>query len=109
MRDLPLVDRKRRLRRIMPAIDSRLLYVDHIAERGVALFSAACERDTEGIVGKWAQGRYTSDGVSTSWVKVKNPSYSQMAGRRKVFEARRDRRQRSRADWKAPRLALTVS
>ena len=31
---LPLVERKRRLRRIMPKVDTRLLYLDSIAERG---------------------------------------------------------------------------
>jgi hypothetical protein len=34
----------------MPRIDCRLLYVDHLRERGSALFRAACERDLEGIV-----------------------------------------------------------
>jgi hypothetical protein len=31
---LPLIERKRRLRRIMPKVDTRLLYLDSIAERG---------------------------------------------------------------------------
>ena len=29
-------------------------------------------------------------GGSTSWLKIKNPQYSQMIGRREVFEARPD-------------------
>jgi len=51
-----------------------------------------------------------ADGVSTPWVKVKNRAYSQMLGPRDVFEARQDRPQRSRPDWRAPvlRLALPV-
>jgi len=107
LRNQPLVERKRRLRAIMPRLDSRLLYVDHLRERGSALFQAACQRDLEGIVAKWRNGRYPSDGVSTSWVKIKNPAYSQMTGRRELFEARRDRRQARRRDWHRPELRLT--
>jgi bifunctional non-homologous end joining protein LigD len=46
---------------------------------------------------------------STSWVKVKNPEYSQMQGRREMFEARRDRRQARRRDWHAPELCVTLT
>src|SRR5438552_1314296 len=45
-----------------------------------------------------------TDGVSTSWGKIKNPDYSQMIGRREVFEARRDQRQARRRDWSSPVL-----
>lgn len=37
----------------------------------------------------WQQrprGTYQSDGQGTSWLKIKNPDYSQMAGRRELFE-----------------------
>jgi ATP-dependent DNA ligase len=30
----------------------------------------ACERDLEGIVAKWAQGTYQSNGRGTSWLKI---------------------------------------
>jgi ATP-dependent DNA ligase len=43
LRELPVSDRKRRLRSGMPRIESRLLYADHVAERGTALFCAACK------------------------------------------------------------------
>jgi bifunctional non-homologous end joining protein LigD len=109
LRDRPLIERKRRLRTILPRIDSRLLYVDDLPQRGIALFNAACRRDLEGIVGKWRDGRYETDGVSTSWLKIKNPHYSQMAGRREVFEAKRDRRQSRRHNWCAPVLRLRTS
>jgi bifunctional non-homologous end joining protein LigD len=104
--DRPLLERKRRLRGIMPRVTSRLLYVDHLQSRGVELFREACRRDCEGIVGKWARGRYERDGVSTSWVKVKNPAYSQIVGRRELFEARRDQRQRGRRQGRDPVLRL---
>ena len=60
--------------------------VDDLTERGSDLFRAACARDLEGIVGKWRDGRYETDGVSTSWIKIKNPRYSQAEGREELFE-----------------------
>ncbi|PYR37580.1 MAG: hypothetical protein DMF90_06125 [Acidobacteria bacterium] len=36
---------------------------------------------------KWKHGLY-SDGVTTSWLKIKNPSYSQAVGRGDLFEQR---------------------
>jgi ATP-dependent DNA ligase len=71
----------------MPRIETRLLYLDHIAERGRGLYRAACARDLESIVGKWAEGTYQSHGRCTSWVKVKNPKYSQMVDRHELFAA----------------------
>jgi bifunctional non-homologous end joining protein LigD len=84
---LPLVERKVRLHAIMPRVSSRLLYVDGIAARGPDLYRLACERDLEGIVAKWSRGTYQCDGRGTSWLKIKNPDYSQMDGRRELFEA----------------------
>jgi bifunctional non-homologous end joining protein LigD len=76
----PLIERKRRLKAILLRPGSRLRYVDHVVGRGIDLFREACRRDLEGIVGKWRNGRYETDGASTSWVKIKNPAYSQMVG-----------------------------
>lgn len=39
-----------------------------------------------------AEGTYQTDGRGTSWLKIKNPDYSQMAGRRELFEAQRSPR-----------------
>ena len=89
LREMPLLERKRRLRAIMPKVESRVLYLDHIERRGCDLFRAACARDLEGIIGKYAAGIYQSDGRSTSWVKIKNPEYTQMEGRHEAFETRR--------------------
>jgi len=89
---LPLFQRKRRLRSLVPRVHSRLLYVDAIAERGTDLLRLACRRDLEGIVAKWSHGTYQGDGRGTSWLKIKNPEYSQMDGRRELFEARESRR-----------------
>jgi bifunctional non-homologous end joining protein LigD len=89
VRGLPLTERKRLLRRIVPRDLSPVLYVDHVEGRGVDLFQAVCEADMEGIVAKRASGLYTPD--ETSWVKIKNRSYSQMEGRWEWFEERHTR------------------
>ena len=77
LRDLPLHERKRRLARIMPWVESRLILLEPIERHGRRLFELACERDLEGIVAKWKHGTCQSDGRGTSWFKVKVPSYSQ--------------------------------
>lgn len=100
LRLLPLIERKARLARIMPAVECRVLILDSIAERGCDLFRVACERDLEGIVAKWSRGTYQS-GAGTSWLKIKNPHYSQIVGRAELFE-----RPTSRARGPRPELRL---
>lgn len=99
LRALPLIERKERLRDIMPAIECRVLFLDSIAQRGCDLFRAVCERDLEGIVGKWAHGTYRTDGRATSLLKTKNPEYSQIMDRHELFET----------PWTARRLARRIS
>jgi bifunctional non-homologous end joining protein LigD len=94
LRSLPLVERKRILRRIVPPQPARLLYVDHITERGIDLFRAACANDLEGIVGKLATAPYGTE--PSSWIKVKNPTYSQAVGRWERFEQMRARKAASK-------------
>jgi len=67
---LPLMKRKALLRELVPTASAVVLHVDFILEKGKELFELACGRDLEGVVGKWAEGTYQSDGGSTSWVKV---------------------------------------
>ena len=83
LRGLPLLERKRRLRQL---VRPPLLFVDHIEARGVDLFKAACEQDLEGIVAKFANGRYEPE--ATTWVKIKNRAYSQAEGREDFFDLR---------------------
>lgn len=52
LRRLPLIERKRRLRGMVPIGSDRLLYRDHIEGDGLGLFRLACEHDLEGIVAK---------------------------------------------------------
>ena len=86
LRGLSLIERKRLLRRVIPGQPSPVLYVDHVAHAGVDLYQAVCARDMEGIVAKRADGTYTPE--TTTWVKIKNPAYSQAEGRADLFDAR---------------------
>ena len=82
LRDRPLLERKRLLRKLLPRYARSVLYVDHVAS-GMDLFRVICDRDMEGVVAKQASARYTPD--ATTWVKVKNRHYSQAAGRQDFF------------------------
>jgi bifunctional non-homologous end joining protein LigD len=84
---LPLVNRKAILRRVVPMQPAPVRYADHFEGRGVDLFQAVCAMDLEGIVAKRKDDLYTP--AETSWVKIKNPRYSQMDGRRELFERKR--------------------
>ena len=87
VRGLPLLERKRILRSAVPVSSASLLYADHFEGSGRELYRAVCEMDLEGIVAKRKNGLYTPD--ETTWVKIRNPMYSQMEGRRELFEKRR--------------------
>jgi bifunctional non-homologous end joining protein LigD len=84
LRGLPIFERKRLLRQLVPQSPSRLLYVSHLMAQGTDLYGEVCRRDLEGIVAKWQHGTYQSGDV-TSWVKIKNPKYTQAIGRWEHF------------------------
>jgi ATP-dependent DNA ligase len=86
LRDRPLNERKQWLKAIMPDIPARLLYVDHIEEQGQAFYRLCCENDLEGVVAKRKHGLYQSERRRSSWIKIKNPDYSQKEGRAELFE-----------------------
>jgi ATP-dependent DNA ligase len=66
---LPLIERKKRLKAIVPASPSFFFYVDHIEEKGKDLFALACANDLEGIVAKPKQAPY--DAKRTKWFKLR--------------------------------------
>lgn len=103
--DRPLIERKRMLKALMPRLESHLQYVDHITDRGEDFFRVACAADLEGIVGKPKRGPYFTDGERTNWLKIKNPTYSQMAGRSELFEPN-EYRPRHYARARAPRFVF---
>jgi ATP-dependent DNA ligase len=79
-----LVDRKAALRALVRN-SGRILYADHIDGRGTEIYRAACHQDLEGIVAKYKWSGYAPDPTLSSWVKIKNPGYSQAAGRHEQF------------------------
>ena len=69
---------------------------------GTAFFERVCKLDLEGIVAKHAFGTYTTD-ERTTWFKIKNRNYSQMAGREKLFD--RERHREPAPGWHSCELA----
>ena len=78
LRKLPLLERKRRLRRVVPHRGSCLQYVQHVNRSGCELFDVICERNMEGVVGKLAKAPYVEH--PSPWVKVIEPALFAAAG-----------------------------
>jgi ATP-dependent DNA ligase len=58
-----------------------------VSASGVALFDQVCEMDLKGIVAKHAAAPYLSYHAISTWYKIKNLRYSQMAGRHESSSA----------------------
>jgi len=87
LRQLPLLERKRMLRRLISQRKhGRVKFARGIRARGRGLFREICRLDLEGIVAKHRSGLYLP---GTKWIKIKNPNYSQAEGRHELFEKRR--------------------
>ena len=85
LRQLPLIERKKRLRQLIGKSDcERIIYVQHIEMRGCVLYRAICKKDLEGIICKKKNGMYSVPG---QWLKVLNPNYTQHEDRHGVFTA----------------------
>jgi bifunctional non-homologous end joining protein LigD len=69
LRPLPLVERKRLLRRLLPPVGA-LRYLDHFETTGEALLEQVTARGLEGIIGKKADSPYRA-GRGPAWVKVR--------------------------------------
>ena len=91
LRGLPLIERKRQLKRLTRSSRcSQLLFADHIEARGIDFFRAICERDCEGIIAKPKDSIYSTAGPA-AWFKVLNPAYTQKQGRKELFESFHER------------------
>jgi bifunctional non-homologous end joining protein LigD len=74
LRDLPLIERKRRLARLIGKAKRRAIqFVEHLTGDGPTVFEHVCRFGLEGIVSKRADAPYRS-GPSKTWVKSKNPA-----------------------------------
>lgn len=88
LRDLPLIERKDRLRKLVPIGSECLFFSDQIEEDGMGLYRVACEHDLEGIVAKRKLEPYSSE--TSGWLKIRNTSYSQWIDREELFERERE-------------------
>jgi bifunctional non-homologous end joining protein LigD len=68
LRPLPLVERKKLLRRLLPRAGP-VAFADHIEEHGQVLYEEVAKRGLEGIVAKKADAPY-KPGRSPTWLKV---------------------------------------
>lgn len=83
LRALPLVERRRKLLKVLPK--GSTIITESLAEigHGVKLFNLMAQHDLEGIVAKRLDGKYTR---STHWYKIKYKDYSQAFGRQRFFK-----------------------
>ena len=88
LRDLPLIERKRRLAKLLGRAKRRAIqFVEHLAGDGPTVFDHVCRMGLEGIVSKRVDAPYRS-GPSKAWIKTKNPE-SEAVRREREEEWRR--------------------
>ena len=73
LRDLPLIERKRRLARLIGKAKHAIRFVEHLTDDGPTVFDHVCRMGLEGIVSKRTDAPYRS-GPSKVWIKSKNPA-----------------------------------
>jgi bifunctional non-homologous end joining protein LigD len=86
LRALPLRERKEALESILPR-EARVLYVDHVVERGEDLADAVRRGGLPGVVAKRAESTYRA-GPSDDWAAV--PVAAEPAGEGSVLDGLRD-------------------
>jgi bifunctional non-homologous end joining protein LigD len=88
LRQTPLVERKKKLKKLIERSDcTEILYAQHIERNGKLLFEEVVERNLEGMVAKRRMSVYAEHG----WLKIKNPKYAQAVGRHDMFKAFHER------------------
>jgi bifunctional non-homologous end joining protein LigD len=68
---IPLIERKRILKEVLPQDDEVLKYSDHVIGSGKEFFQAAVSQGLEGIMAKRANSFYQTDKRTDNWVKIK--------------------------------------
>jgi bifunctional non-homologous end joining protein LigD len=74
LRQKPLLYRKEKLAKLIGRGQGRLLFVQHIEEKGEWLYEQAQQMGLEGIVAKKADSRYIA-GRTSNWLKSKPAGY----------------------------------
>jgi bifunctional non-homologous end joining protein LigD len=67
---LPLIERKAKLKTVLPEGSARILYSDHIVGNGEKLLNQFCAAGLEGVISKLATGRYVGS-RNGDWLKIK--------------------------------------
>jgi ATP-dependent DNA ligase len=73
LRNLPFLERKAALARLLRNTEAGILLNEHVVEDGPTVFAHACRLGAEGIVSKKVDGTYRS-GPCRVWIKVRNPA-----------------------------------
>jgi len=85
LRQLPLIQRKEKLRRLIERSGSTdIICGKYVEERGIDLFNEVCKRNLEGVVAKPKNGTHSA---VSGWLKIKNPNYTQSDQRHELFES----------------------
>ncbi|MBW3544403.1 MAG: DNA ligase D [Bacteroidetes bacterium] len=71
LRDLPLLERKARLEKLLSKELPAVRYSDHVWARGEVFFKEAQRKKIEGIMAKKADSPYRSGKRSSEWLKIK--------------------------------------
>jgi bifunctional non-homologous end joining protein LigD len=69
---LPLLERKEILKSIFPKKNHRILYSDHIVEKGIDFLATAVHHGLEGVMAKKIDSIYEVGARSGNWLKMKN-------------------------------------
>ncbi|MBX4190266.1 non-homologous end-joining DNA ligase, partial [Candidatus Parcubacteria bacterium] len=94
LRKVPLMDRKKLLKEILPA-SKQIRFSDHIIGEGVKFFKEAQKNELEGIVAKDSESPYRAGKRSNEWLKIKTQmrqeavitGFTEPKGGRKYFGA----------------------
>lgn len=68
---LPLIERKRILKEVLPEDDEVIKYSDHVIGEGKEFFQVAVSQGLEGIMAKKSDSIYQVDKRTENWVKIK--------------------------------------
>jgi len=106
LRQLPLIQRKRRLRDLIGKSGlADVICGKYVEKRGIDLFNEVCQRNLEGVIAKRKNGVYAT---VSGWLKIKNPNYTQAERRNELFDSFKPRRARLPAVPKKPPMRAII-
>ena len=79
LRDLPLIERKRRLARLIGRAKHAIRFVEHLTDDGPTVFDHVCRMGLEGIMSKRTDAPYRS-GPSKVWISPRTQPARRCAG-----------------------------